>query len=455
MNPLRLSTPGLSRRLVLRGVGGAVIALPWLEAGGRSARAAAGLQASPKRLVIFFTPNGTIHDALWPKVAPSETSFELQGILAPLERHKGRLLLVRGLDLKSASVSHGHGHQKGMGNLLTGRPLPAGTMKSASDTAGWGAGISVDQEIANVVGKGTRLPSLELGVRADNFYGSNVLTRINYRGPAQPLPPQNDPLEAWKRLFSDAGTDPAALERARARRASILDTVGQQFAAVRARVGEADRKRLDEHLSMIRDLESRLAAPPAGAGGCAPRPSPAKQTVDSEQTMPAITAAHVDLIAAAFACDLTRVATLQISNAKNYLRYPWINSMSNGHDLSHAGPSNMAAAREFAARHTWHAEQLAVLLDRLAAIKEGGGTALDHTVVLWCNELSTGNDHGHINMPFVLAGSAGGFFRTGRYVKCDHQPHNNLLVSLCNAFGLERTSFGDARFCTGPLPGLT
>jgi hypothetical protein len=447
----------LSRRQILRGLAGSSIALPLLECERRPAWAQGMTGAGhPKRLLIFFTPNGTIPENFWPKAGPTPESFELSPILQPLEDFQSKMLVLRGIDMKSASVGHGHEHQRGMGTLLVGRPVPKGDMGSAGGTSGWGDGISVDQEIANHIGESTRVRSLELGIRADHYYGSHVLTRISYRGPAQPLPPENDPLAAFDRIFSDAGTDMADLEHARLRQQSMLDTVKQQFDVLRGRVSAHDQARLEAHLQLVRELELELSKASSPLSGCQPPQPPESLAIDDENVMPQVLKAHIALTAAAFACDATRVVSIQLSNAKNFVRYPWLNSFSNGHDdLSHAGDSNKAARLEFTQRHTWHAEQLADLLRLLQALPEGDGSVLDNTLVFWCNELSTGNNHSHIEMPFVLLGGAGGKLRTGRYLTYDSEPHNNLLLSMLHAFDIEVPSFGDPAFCTGPLAGLT
>jgi hypothetical protein len=170
--------------------------------------------------------------------------------------------------------------------------------------------------------------------------------------------------------------------------------------------------------------------------------------------MPDILKLQIDLMVSAMACDLTRVGSIQVSNAKNHIRYPWLESLGDGHSLSHAGPSNDEARTELELRGNWLAQQFSYLLDRLDALPEGDGTMLDNTVVLWGNELAQGNIHSQVSMPFVLAGSAGGALKTGRHIQYANRPHNDLLVTLLNAFGLEDTTFGDERFCTGPLSEL-
>jgi hypothetical protein len=159
------------------------------------------------------------------------------------------------------------------------------------------------------------------------------------------------------------------------------------------------------------------------------------------------------LLALAFACDLTRVASFEISTALNRIRYPWVQSMGEGHALSHSGASDVDAKTQLLARQNWHSSLIARLFDRLSIIKEGDGSVLDNTLLFWGNEVSMGTTHSHDNMPFLVAGG-GWQFRTGRYLQYKGESHGQLLVSLLNAMGVPDTSFGNADYSPGPLSGL-
>ena len=192
----------------------------------------------------------------------------------------------------------------------------------------------------------------------------------------------------------------------------------------------------------------------------APPPEPAGAPLSQAADLPAIGKLQIDSLAAALACDLVRVATLQWTHAESNQTFPWLGINGQHHTMSHAGDQDAAAQENLTKINVWYGEQMAVLLDRLAAIPEGDGTLLDHTAVVWVIEVGKGNNHAHRDLPFVIAGSCGGAFRTGRFV--DYlagggrgHPHNNLLVSLANAMGLPDTTFGDPAHCTGPLPDLT
>lgn len=438
----------ITRRRVLAGLGGFGVGLPLLRTLGAKAEEV----KPPKRLLLMYTPNGVIPDGWWPSNVTSPTSFTLGPIHKPLEPYKDRLLLLGGVDLKVAVSGPGGLHQRGIGGLFTGTRLQAGTafVDGCGQTSGWADGISVDQEVAKYIGQGTLLPSLELGVRATD---NDVQGRISYAGPGQPLPPINSPLEAFNRVFGMLGASPTSVDALRVSRRSVLDTVQSQFAALNQQIPAEDRPKLDAHLTLVRDMERRLTSTVSGSNCTVPATPPALDA-SSETDMPAIADLLLDMLAAAFACDVTRVASYQISTSLNRIRYPWLNSTGEGHALSHAGPSDTVAHDELVARQTWHSGRLAYFFNRLASMQEADGSSvLDNTLVLWGNEVALGYTHAHENMPFLLAGG-GWHFVTGRTLTLSSASHSNLLVSVLNAMGVPATTFGLPEFCTGPLAGL-
>lgn len=447
------------RRSFLRGGLAASAALPLLNADR------AWGQTAPRRLVIFYTPNGTIGPEWRPK--GGETNFTFGRILAPLEPYRSKLLALGGVNMALADSGFGSHHTRGMGGLLTGRPIQQGTFESAGPpTAGWAAGISIDQHIAKTLAPPTPFKTLELGVQVID---AEVRGRLSYLGASQPVPPMESPYDVFDRLFagmtpSTSPIPPGAIERLRARRRSVLDLVGEELTAVRGRVGAEDRVRLDAHLTAVRDVEQRLAPPattmPMPAGTCTPPSVGARMDVKAAANMPTIGKLQMDLAATALACDLTRVVTLQWTHAESNQTFPWLNIAGAHHVISHAGDSDAAAQESLTKINTWYATQLAYLLGKLAAVPEGAGTLLDNTVVMWCIEVGKGNNHAHRDLPFLLAGSCGGRLRTGRFVDytangAAGRPHNDLLVSLARAMGTQDTTFGDPAHVTGPLPNLT
>jgi hypothetical protein len=440
----------LSRRTLLRAASGAVLALPLLP----SLRGAKAQEAEyPKRFVTMYTPNGVIHDGWWPTNVVGETDFTLSESHEPLAAYKDRLLILSGIEMKVAAVGPGGPHQRGIGALFTNMQLGEGAfVDGCGRTAGWATGISVDQRVAAEIGQASPIGSLQLGVRATE---NDVQGRISYAGAGMPLPPMNDPLEVYKRVFegfSPPATEPGddAAKLLLAQRKSVLDAVTSEFEALDARLSAQDRQTLDAHLTLVRDVERRLSL---GLGDCTKPPEPPALDPVSETDMEHIAELELDLLALAFACDLTRVASFQISTALNRIRYPWVESLGEGHALSHTGASDVDAKAQLLRRQAWHASLIARLFDHLATVPEGDGSALDNTLLFWGNEVSMGTTHTHDNMPFILAGGTWAF-RTGRFLTYSGDSHANLLVSLLNAMGVDQGTFGNADYCTGPLSGL-
>lgn len=442
----------VNRRHFLTGVASGCL-LPLLEAAPVAAQAA---PSAPRRLVLLFNPNGTIPEAFWPQSADDESTFELAPILQPLEPFRERLLLLRGLDLKSTTKGPGGPHQRGMGALFTGRELQSGTMMGGDGSlAGWANGMSVDQEMVRRLAPPTLLPSLELGVRAT---APEVRGRMIYSGPGSPVPPLSDPAEVFQRLSNGfrSGLDGAGDEVERAKRRMLLTHVLRQYDDLKPRVSMADREKLERHADFVGGIVRRLEFSINDSPACTEPTDPGAMEFDSETLMPDVAKLQLDLLALALSCDITRIASVQFSTAINAVRFPWLNSLADGHALSHRGPSDLGARDEIIARSRWYAERVAYLLERLAATPEGEGSVLDNTLIVWGNELSVGNVHSLDDIPFLLAGNLAGQLDTGRYLQFDHQPHNRLLVSLMQLMGVETDAFGDPDFTTaGALSGLT
>jgi hypothetical protein len=373
----------------------------------------------------------------------------LNEIHTPLAAHKDRLTLLRNVDLKSATGGPGGPHQRGIGTLFTGAHLQSGEfVDGCGSMAGWADGISVDQVVANEQ-LDTPFKSLELGVRATE---NDVQGRISYAGPGQPLPPMLEPLDVYNRIFRDLVVPenpgmPPMVDPLIEERKSVLDAVRGQIAVLEKKVSNDDKMKLESHLTLIRDIERRLSGLTVQ---CEKPDEPVKLNPSSEVDMPMIAELELDLLAVAFACDLSRVASFEISTGLNRIRYPWLSSLGEGHPLSHMPPTDPDARTQLVARAQWHAGLVAGLYDRLATIPEGNGTAADNTLLVWCSEVSEGNVHSHTNMPFLLMGG-GWHFTPGRYLDAGGASHVDLLVTLLNAMGVETSTFGLPEFCTGPL----
>jgi hypothetical protein len=445
--------PRLNRRAFMRaglgGLAGATVAAPLL--GSLAARGQA--ETFPTRLLVFFTPNGTNPDVWFPTAGTSETDFTLNATHQALAPFRDKILFTSGINMESLQIGPGEPHQRGMGAVLTGTHLQEGNFVGGDGTlAGWGNGISLDQHVANTIGQSTPFKSLELGVR---IHGSEVRHRINYAGPAQPLPPQVNPRLAWNSLFADLGTEPTEAAATKARRQRVLAAAREQFLALRPRLSSADLQKLDQHHSHVAEMEARLDAYGTLGEQCQqPSQPPLMLQPEHEDNMDEAIPLQIDNMVMALACDLTRVGTLQMSSGANNIRFPHLSSYSDDHQLSHAGPGDTTSQGEWATRKTWYAEQFAYLLGQLDAVPEGDGTLLDHTLILWCSELAQGNTHSHANMPFLLAGGQSVGLQTGRYVQYTGARHNDMLIAMMNAMGIDGNVFGDPAYCGGPLAGL-
>jgi hypothetical protein len=432
----------LSRRLVLKGAGGVTVTLPLLSA--FDARADG---PPPKRFIASYVPNGVFTPEWFPTAGANESTFTLKQIHQPLAPYRDRCLFVQGLDMGVAIQGTGEMHQRGLGALLTGAKLNSGTfIGNDGSSAGWAKGKSIDQELAQMIGQGTAVPSLQLGVNCQERDVSGVMS---YGGDAQPLLPQNDPRVTFRNLFANANQP--MLDETQKRRKSVLDAVLDQIAVVKRRMGTVDQQRLDAHFTKVRALEQRVTALPPGA--CpAPMP-PGDLDPLMESKMPEVAKLQLDLVTLAFQCDLTRVVTIMWSDAKNHRGMSFLGINSSIHNITHYGDTDPGRLK-LIDRDRWQMQQFAYILESLKNVTQANGTTLlDHTLVFQGSDVSRGNVHSHDDMPHLLAGGAGGW-QMGRLVRFGGQQHNNLLVSILNAFGGQHGTWGDPAFCTGPLRGL-
>lgn len=452
--------PGqLSRRTLLRGAGGATLALPFLEAmrGAKPsfAQAVPGYTGAgaPKRFVVFFSPNGTIREAWTPETAGK--GFEFTRILKPLEPFREKLLLIDGVDQTGTG---GDGHQNGMQGMLTGQTLNPGPFEGGDgSTAGWANGISVDQRIAEEIGGETPFRSLELGVQTGG--NENNWNRMSLLGPDQPLPPEQSPYAAYDRIFSglDVSPDEALIREQRDK--VVLDAVYDNFTELHKKVGKEDKERLDKHMAALAEIEQRLGKRPRAAlEACEPPVLGGEQNVGNNDNFPLVGQLQMDLLTMALACDQTRVASIMWNRSVGGARHTWADAGDRGHhDFSHDGDESADTIESLTKINVWYAEQFAYLLGKLDSIAEGEGTMLDNTVVLWCNELERGNSHSRKNCHYVVAGGAD-YLDMGKCLKFDYGTdvyHNDMLLSLIQSMGIEDTAFGNPEWSKGPLAGMT
>lgn len=441
----------LNRRAVLRGVGSVAIALPWLEIMGpeRSAHAAAG---PARRFVSVFTPGGTVLENWRP--TGSESQFTLGPILSPLAAHQSRLLVVDGVDMKSAV---GEQNQAGIVAWLTGTP-------QASGGSGFATGPSIDQVLAPRLSSGA-LKSLQVAVRWGTGKSKGVPHPINIANFADtptfdPITPRLDPQQIWLELFGTARPE----DPERAWDKSILDATTQRYAALAKRLGAEDRRRLEAHASKIRELEQAIEAvvkcdPPElidtsdynPAAGLASTDDGSARDPETDAAIPKVGKLMIDMLVMALACDLTSVASLQWSDTEAKHTFPWLGLNEHLHFYMNDGGYR---PNELTTIFTWYSQQHAYLLDRLAAVETPEGSLLDESIVFFGSQVQHPATHQKTDMPFLLAGNGGGL-RTQRWVNCNHRSHNDLLVSILNLCGDGRTTFGDPKYCEGALGVLS
>ena len=405
--------------------------------------------ASARRLVVFFSPNGTVHEHWRPEGGGAEGadfSFPAGSILEPLAAQKDDLLIVDGLDFKN-----GNNHEGGMADMLTGGGGGGG---GGGDVSG---GMSLDQFVADRIGGQTRFSSLELGVQT-SAWGGSVQTRMSYKGPGQFVAPEDDPAGVFARVFGGraggnatergGGADPDQL-----RRKSVIDHVRRDLLTLRGRLGLHERRKLELHLEALRQMEKGLMGGTATlAAGCEP-PATGRLSAKDNDAFPMVGAAQTDLLVSALACDATRVATLQWSHTVSPTVFTWLGQSEGHHSLSHSNDGNAGGVGQFVQAERWFAERFGELIEKLRALPDpmAEGSMLDNTVVVWAKELGDSRLHRTESVPFVLAGGAAAGLKTGRYLRFDGRSHQDLLVSIARAMGIDIDRFGNSATCEGPL----
>jgi hypothetical protein len=443
----------VSRRELLRrlGVGSAV--LPFLD--NLPSLAAAGTTTPKKRLVIVFSPDGVVKKNFWPTepgpfttLPPVVQPIELPPILRPLEPFRDRLLMLKGVNDKVKG--DGDKHMRGIGCLLTGIELLPGNIQGGGETpAGWSSGLSIDQEIKTFLQSrpetATRMGSLEFGVLVPNR--ADTWTRMIYAGPNKPVAPIDDPYQMFHRLYGQM--------KDRESMRSVLDELHEDLATVSSALPAEDRRILEEHAALVRGFEKDLASHHAEVAHAVPVLE--QGIVEQNDQMPKISRMQIELVVASLAADFTRVASLQYTNSVGQPHMKWLGIEEGQHDLSHESNSNEAAQEKLTKINAWYAGEVAHLAKRLAETPEPGGqgSLLDHTTILWTNELGEGNSHSLDDIPWVMVGNGLGF-TMGRALDFKGVPHNRLHLAIAHAMGhTGLVRFGNPDYCgDGPLTGL-
>jgi hypothetical protein len=427
---------------------GAAVALPLLESMSvrRALAAEAGAEAgaaAATRMAFVFVPNG-MHMQDWtPKEAGKD--FELPPILQSLAPVKDKITVFSGLahDKARANGDGPGDHARSAATYLTASQA---RKTHGSDIK---VGVSIDQVAAEKVGDRTRFPSLELGIdrgansgNCDSGYSCAYSANISWKTESQPNGKEVDPRAVFERLFG--GGDKSEREQRRNKyRQSILDFVQEDARKISGQVSAADRRKLDEYLTSVREIETRIqdAEKKASAG-------PPDKSFQKPEGIPDENAAHIklmfDLLALSFQADATRIATFMLANEGSNRSYPELDVSDGHHSLSHHGNDKSKQA-QIAKINTHHVQLFAEFLEKLNSTQDGEGSLLDHSMILYGCAIGDGNAHNHDKLPILLAGSGRGAVETGRHVRLGQEtPVANLFLSMLDVIGAPIEEFGDS-----------
>ncbi len=442
----------ISRRTVLKGLGTA-IGLPLLEA-MLPLYSLAGLakKTPPRRMAFLYVPNGK-NMAHWTPKAVGD-KFDLPSILEPLQPVRSHLLVLSGLTLDKARPNgDGPGdHARAMSSFLTGRQA------KKTHGADIRIGTSVDQAAAQKIGKNTKFPSLELGCdkglnsgNCDSGYSCAYSANISWRSESTPNAKEVNPRAVFDRLFANQVKGDVDKNRAKRDRyhKSILDFVTEDAQDLKRRLGSTDQRKLDEYLSSVREIETRIArTEEVIVDGSMKLAKPAGIPKEYQDHIRLL----ADLLVLAFQADLTRIGTFVFANDGSNRSYRFMGVPEGHHDLSHHGRNNhkLEKVRKI---NRFHVAQLAYFLEKLKGVREGDTTVLDNSMVVYGSGISDGDRHNHDELPILLAGKGGGSMKTGRHLRYKREtPLTNLYLGLLDRIGAPADKFGDS---TGRLESLS
>lgn len=426
---MNADNPSISRRTLLRGLG-VTMALPWLEA---IPLRAGNSTASPQRFAALFMGNGISPKNWWAKGAGAE--MELSKSLQPLLPLRSRLNVVSGLFNKQATGVGIHPGQTG--NILSGAALQKGAVLRG--------GISMDQVLAAKLGEETPQPSLVLGCEQpitgyhETNFSMAYSSHISWHDANSPVPMEVYPSLAFDSLFDNQGSR---------RTLSILDRVKDQAVALQPKISGPDKSKLDEYLTSVREIETRI-------GRARSHKSQPRSEKRPENGLPEDIREHMrlmcDIVALAFQTDKTRVATLLLCRDLSGLFYPFLDVRTAHHPTSHDDDSD---AYERVTRY--YVGQLAYLAERLAKMPEDDSTVLDNSCLIFVSNMWSGSRHDSSKLPLLLVGGMGGTLTTGRVLDFKERPEQDrklcsLYLALMKRMGVKAERFGDA---TATLTGL-
>ncbi len=442
----------LTRRQLIRSAGASLLLAPFINAGLR--RDAKATPTPLKRLLVFCSM-GT-YPPLWTPTVSGETISSWSAMTQPLSMAADNIVLVEGMP--TGNPNDGHGSS----DSLTGQGFGYYAVNNVPVVK-----LSVDQFVANnLVAAGVNRPiaSLLLGANTNESGGLSQF----YGGPnGANLPTIGSPLSAYNTVFGAAmptgsNTSAAALLK---RRQSILDTITGEITGLESTLGSNEKAKLEAHLDSIRQLENKLMSSSASAGSCTKPMAPgADSTFQYMGDMDAMAAniVHQQIIASAFACDITRVACLEYGNDQKLM----VNAMGIPYDDQHGGFIHSGASTNYANLvlfEAYLATQFVNIINALKAVPDplgsNGQTLFDNTLMIWARDMGDAQNHNQQSMRFVLASGNGGYLKTatgGRYVSSTER-HERLLLNVCEAMGVTTyTGFGDPMLPTKePLPGIS
>lgn len=421
---------------MLRGLG-ATMALPYLEVMGNDGL---GKDAPPVRLCCVFQPNG-MYPAAWDSGVPSggsrRKSDEQEGasILSPLTALADHVLPISGLD------NSGRGHVQLTSAFLTGVPV-----------VGKRGGISLDQMVAQKMGMSTVFPSITLGTeppRQGNASGEPIsyANTVSWSSPTLRISPEIIPRVVFDRLFRSR-TNPSARREAENRK-SVVDFVLEDARRLQTRVSGSDRKKIDEYLEGVRELEVRIDKtlnPPERDWKPPSQPKLHRPPVNIPTDRAAYLNLMADLMVLALQTDSTRVATFMMAHGFSRLNFSFLDGVNGDHHAMSHHKNKKEVIAEYNKVSRWYVAQFAYLLEKMESVDEGNGSLLDNSLVLFGSGMKDGNGHVPENIPLLLAGGAGGRLKQGQgAIECQPgTPHANLLLSIAQMMGVETDSFNGA-----------
>jgi hypothetical protein len=447
-----LTKKHISRRTVLRGAG-ATLALPLLDAMVPAATLLAQTAARPTpRFVGLFVPHGAA-PGYWVPSTEGALAAELPFNWKPLEPFRDHTVILSGLHSRSAEPPPG---VTGADHWVAAAFLCANKPKKTAGADVYN-GTTIDQIIAQSIGKDSLLPSLQLAVEDPGANSSNCgegysctyTNTISWATPTSPLPMELNPQVVFERMFGDGSTAEQRAAR-RKRDASILDSLTGSLSRMRPKVSAADRARLDDYTTNVREIERRLQIAMKASTVV---PEDVSVPVGVPQSFDTHIKLQFDLLALAFEADITRVGTLLFARDLTGRTYPESAAPTAGfHGVSHHG-ENPRQIGELAKINQYHVKMVAHLVDNLSKKKDGDGTLLDQSLVLFGSNMGNSNQHVHYDVPHVLIGGANGRLKGGRHLAYPSKtvPTGNLLLSVLDKFGIHQDSIGDS---TGRLEAL-